>query len=333
MNNHEKIWLSILKEGEMTPNELNILDSKLVCPITDFAILQVTGNDRYEFLQNQLTGDLNKSEVKSEFSSWCNLKGRVIANFLILNTTESYLLVLKKDMADYVLKKLKMYILRSDVKINDITEQMLLVGLANFEVHPGSPLVSTGGPREDGGVLELTGCEYGDRPGYLIRLPDFSNRFLAITHVTQMEGILYRIEYCVDKIVNFKIWNKLDILAGFAWIDFKNKEKFLPQMLNLDKFGAISFSKGCYVGQEVIARLHHRGKVKRTMKLISSKHELCPDSHLYVEDSTRKVGDILNSSTNRSEKDFFGLAIIESEKLNNNLYTDTLTKKRVYIIK
>ena len=333
MNNHEKIWLSILKEREMTPNELNILDSELVCPITDFAILQVTGNDRYEFLQNQLTGDLNKSEVKSEFSSWCNLKGRVIANFLILNTTESYLLVLKKDMADYVLKKLKMYILRSDVKINDITEQMLLVGLANFEVHPGSPLVSTGGPREDGGVLELTGCEYGNRPGYLIRLPDFSNRFLAITHVTQMKGILYRIECCKDEIVNFKIWNKLDILAGFAWIDFKNKEKFLPQMLNLDKFGAVSFSKGCYVGQEVIARLHHRGKVKRTMKLISSIHELCPGSHLYVEDSTRKVGDILNSSTNRSEKDFFGLAIIESEKLNNNLYTDTLTKKRVYIIK
>ena len=236
-------------------------------------------------------------------------------------------------MADYVLKKLKMYILRSDVKINDITEQMLLVGLANFEVRPGSPLVSTGGPREDGGVLELTGGGYGYRPGYLIRLPDFSNRFLAITHVTQMKGVLYRIERCHDEIVNFKIWNKLDILAGFAWIDFKNKEKFLPQMLNLDKFGAISFSKGCYVGQEVIARLHHRGKVKRTMKLISSKHELCPGSHLYVEDSTRKVGDILNSSTNRSEKDFFGLAIIESEKLNNNLYIDTLTKKRVYIIK
>jgi len=338
MNNHEKIWLSILKKGEMTPNELNILDSKLVCPITDFAILQVTGNDRYEFLQNQLTGDLNKSEVKSEFSSWCNLKGRVIANFLILNTTESYLLVLKKDMADYVLKKLKMYILRSDVKINDITEEVLLVGLANYDIHYGTPLVSLGvslGPRENWSVFDLrnSGGKYGDRPGYLIRLPDFSNRFLAITHVTETEHLLYHIGECRNKIVNFKIWNKLDILAGFAWIDFKNKEKFLPQMLNLDKFGAVSFSKGCYVGQEVIARLHHRGKVKRTMKLISSKHELCPGSHLYVEDSTRKVGDILNSSTNRSEKDFFGLAIIESEKLNNNLYIDTLTKKRVYIIK
>ena len=142
MNNHEKIWLSILKKGEMTPNELNILDSKLVCPITDFAILQVTGNDRYEFLQNQLTGDLDKSEVKAEFSSWCNLKGRVIANFLILTTTESYLLILKKDMTDYVLKKLKMYILRSDVKINDITEEMLLIGFANYAYV--NPFVSLG---------------------------------------------------------------------------------------------------------------------------------------------------------------------------------------------
>ena len=295
MNNHEKIWLSILKKREITPNELNILDSELVCPISDFAILKITGNDRYEFLQNQLTGDLNKSEVKSEFSSWCNLKGRVIANFLTLNTTESYLLVLKKDMADYVLKKLKMYVLRSDVKINDITEEMLLVGLANFKVNPGSPLVSTGGPREDGGVFDLrVDGKYGDRTGYLIRLSDFSNRFLAITHVTQMKRVLELTNHRHDEIVNFKIWNKLDILAGFAWIDFKNKEKFLPQMLNLDKFGAVSFSKGCYVGQEVIARLHYRGKVKKSLQLFKTKLNSFEDGYLYQNDASTKIGEILN---------------------------------------
>ncbi len=331
MNNHEKIWLSILKEGEMTPNELNILDSKLVCPITDFAILQVTGNDRYEFLQNQLTGDLNKSEVKSEFSSWCNLKGRVIANFLILNTTESYLLVLKKDMADYVLKKLKMYILRSDVKINDITEEMLPVGLANFKVHPGSPLVSTGGPREDGGVFDLrVDGGYGDRPGYLIRLPDFSNRFLAITHVTQMKGVLYRIDRCVDKIVNFKIWNKLDILAGFAWIDFKNKEKFLPQMLNLDKFGAVSFSKGCYVGQEVIARLHYRGKVKKSLQLFKTKLNSFEDGYLYQNDASTKIGEILNFDNISNTT--YGLAVIESDKLDKAIYADKIKMNKLEVL-
>ena len=333
MNNHEKIWLSILKKGEMTPNELNILDSKLVCPITDFAILQVTGNDRYEFLQNQLTGDLNKSEVKAEFSSWCNLKGRVIANFLILNTTESYLLVLKKDMADYVLKKLKMYVLRSDVKINDITEEMLLVGLANFKVNPGSPLVSTGGPREDGGVFDLrVDGKYGDRPGYLIKLPDFSNRFLAITHVTETENLLHHIYECRNTIVNFKIWNKLDILAGFAWIDFKNKEKFLPQMLNLDKFGAVSFSKGCYVGQEVIARLHYRGKVKKTLQLIKTEnnYKLKAGEYLYQDDSSKKIGEILNvdNISNVSH----GLAVIESDKLYNPIYADVEKINKVKIL-
>ena len=333
MNNHEKIWLSIFKKREITPNELNILDSELVCPISDFAILKITGNDRYEFLQNQLTGDLNKSEVKSEFSSWCNLKGRVIANFLILNTTESYLLVLKKDMADYVLKKLKMYVLRSDVKINDITEEMLPVGLANFKVNPGSPLVSTGGPRKDGGVFDLrVRGDYGDRPGYLIRLPDFSNRFLAITHVTEMGGVLSRIERCHDKIVNFKIWNKLDILAGFAWIDFKNKEKFLPQMLNLDKFGAVSFSKGCYVGQEVIARLHYRGKVKKTLQLIKTEnnYKLRAGEYLYQDDSSKKIGEILNvdNISNVSH----GLAVIESDKLYNPIYADVEKINKVKIL-
>ncbi len=331
MNNHEKIWLSILKEGEMTPNELNIFNSKLVCPITDFAILQVTGNDRYEFLQNQLTGDLNKSEVKAEFSSWCNLKGRVIANFLILNTTESYLLVLKKDMADYVLKKLKMYVLRSDVKINDITEEMLPVGLANFKVNPGSPLVSTGGPRKDGGVFDLrVRGDYGDRPGYLIRLPDFSNRFLAITHVTEMGGVLSRIERCHDKIVNFKIWNKLDILAGFAWIDFKNKKKFLPQMLNLDKFGAVSFKKGCYVGQEVIARLHYRGKVKKSLQLFKTKLNSFEDGYLYQNDASTKIGEILNFDNISNTT--YGLAVIESDKLDKTIYADKIKMNKLEVL-
>ena len=333
MNNHEKIWLSILKEGEMTPNELNILDSKLVCPITDFAILQVTGNDRYEFLQNQLTSDLNKAEVevKPEFSSWCNLKGRVIANFLILTTTESYLLILKKDMTDYVLKKLKMYILRSDVKINDITEEMLLVGLANFKVNPGSPLVSTGGPREDGGVFDLrVDGKYGDRPGYLIRLPDFSNRFLAITHVTQMKRVLELTNHRHDEIVNFKIWNKLDILAGFAWIDFKNKEKFLPQMLNLDKFGAVSFSKGCYVGQEVIARLHYRGKVKKSLQLFKTKLNSFEDGYLYQNDASTKIGEILNFDNISNTT--YGLAVIESDKLDKAIYADKIKMNKLEVL-
>ena len=330
MNNHEKIWLSILKKGEMTPNELNILDSKLVCPITDFAILQVTGNDRYEFLQNQLTGDLNKSEVKAEFSSWCNLKGRVIANFLILNTTESYLLVLKKDMADYVLKKLKMYILRSDVKISDITEEMLLVGLANYDVHSGSPIANISGLKKDGDVLELIGSEYGDRPSYLIKLPDFSNRFLAITHVTQMKRVLELTNHRHDEIVNFKIWNKLDILAGFAWIDFKNKEKFLPQMLNLDKFGAVSFSKGCYVGQEVIARLHYRGKVKKSLQLFKTKLNSFEDGYLYQNDASTKIGEILNFDNISNTT--YGLAVIESDKLDKAIYADKIKMNKLEVL-
>ena len=332
MNNHEKIWLSILKKREITPNELNILDSELVCPISDFAILKITGNDRYEFLQNQLTGDLNKSEVKSEFSSWCNLKGRVIANFLILNTTESYFLILKKDMADYVLKKIKMYILRSDVKISDITEEMLLVGLANYDIHSGSPIVNISGLKKDGDVLELIGGEYGDRPGYLIKLPDFSNRFLAIMHVTEMENVLHRIEHCWEKIVNFKIWNKLDILAGFAWIDFKNKEKFLPQMLNLDKFGAVSFSKGCYVGQEVIARLHYRGKVKKNLQLIKTENNyiLKTNDYLYQNDPSIKIGEILN--VDYISNSTYALAVIESDKLNNAIYADTKKMNKLEVV-
>ncbi len=325
MDSVENIWSSILNERNMTINESHNLDSELICPLTDFSILEITGNDRFDFLQNQLTGDLSKSETKSEFSSWCNLKGRVITNFLILNIKKSYILVLKKDMKDYVLEKLKMYILRSDTKINDVTEKVLLVGLVNYK-NPLS-VAPENASIEDGDVIKIEGCS-----GHLTKLPDFSSRYLIIADAKMMPNVLSLIDKHREIAVNSKIWNHFDILAGFAWIDFENKEKYLPQMLNLDKFGAVSFSKGCYVGQEVIARLHHRGKVKKTLKLIKTEnnYKLKAGDYLYQDDSSKKIGEILNidSISNVSH----GLAVIESDKLDSPIYADVEKKNKLKIL-
>ncbi len=149
-------------------------------------------------------------------------------------------------------------------------------------------------------------------------------------HVTEMENVLHRIEHCWEKIVNFKIWNKLDILAGFAWIDFKNKEKFLPQMLNLDKFGAVSFSKGCYVGQEVIARLHYRGKVKKSLQLFKTKLNSFEDGYLYQNDASTKIGEILNFDNISNTT--YGLAVIESDKLDKAIYADKIKMNKLEVL-
>ena len=102
-------------------------------------------------------------------------------------------------------------------------------------------------------------------------------------------------------------------------------------MLNLDKFGAVSFSKGCYVGQEVIARLHHRGKVKKTLQLIKTEnnYKLKAGDYLY-QDSSKKIGEILNvdNISNVSH----GLAVIESDKLDRPIYADVEKKNKLKIL-
>ena len=103
-------------------------------------------------------------------------------------------------------------------------------------------------------------------------------------------------------------------------------------MLNLDKFGAVSFKKGCYVGQEVIARLHYRGKVKKTLQLIKTEnnYKLKAGEYLYQDDSSKKIGEILNvdNISNVSH----GLAVIESDKLYNPIYADVEKINKVKIL-
>ena len=141
-------WESVLKEKNIKIKEYCINnDNPSAFPLSIFAILEITGNDRYAFLQNQFTNDLDNNKLTSQLSAWCNPKGKVIANFIIINTKSSYLLIFKKDLKDYVFKKLNMYILRSEVTINDISDLYLLLGLSNLnklELNNSSILLEDG---------------------------------------------------------------------------------------------------------------------------------------------------------------------------------------------
>ena len=125
-------WKLILKNLDVPIKKCASNDSPLAYPLTSFAILKVTGDDRYLFLQNQFTNDLENEKKIVQLSAWCNPKGKIITNFIIINTGENYLLIFKKNIKDYVYKKLNMYILRSKVKIDDISSSYLLLGLSNI---------------------------------------------------------------------------------------------------------------------------------------------------------------------------------------------------------
>ncbi len=279
-------WESVLKEKNIKIKEYCINNNPSAFPLSIFAILEITGNDRYEFLQNQFTNDLNNNKLTSQLSAWCNPKGKVIANFIIINTKSSYLLIFKKDLKDYVFKKLNIYILRSEVTINDISNLYLLLGLSNLnklDLNNSSILL------EDGGV------EFINKQ-YITRLPDSSGRYLIAGNI---ESFTNTVEELKEKIefVNDAAWELLDILSKIPWITFENKERYLPQMINLDKLKAVSFKKGCFTGQEVIARIHYRGRIKRCLELIKSKYEMHAGCYLYLKNTGKKVGGhIFNSA-------------------------------------
>ena len=313
-------WESVFKDYSIEIKEYAESNTPAATPITSFAILKISGNDRYSFLQNQFTNKLTEKKI-CQLSAWCNPKGKVITNFIIINIGESYLLIFKKDLKDYLHKKLNQYIFRSEVFIDDVSSTFFLLGLSNTSKVKTEYFVI---PENEGDI------EFFNE-SYITRLPDSSGRYLIVGDIKIIKNISYELKNTVD-FVGYSNWEKLDILSKVVWIDFNNKEKYLPQMINLDELNAISFKKGCYSGQEVVAKVHYLGKIKRTLKLVSSKHELYSENYVFAGNSEKKVGDIINSSTIPSGEDFFALAVIESDKLNDSLYADQDEKQKIYII-
>jgi tRNA-modifying protein YgfZ len=312
-------WQSFLKEQgatiqdndaiEFDNSDTDISKSPIVSPLSGFALLAVSGNDRHAFLHGQFINDLNLIEnPAAQLSAWCNAKGQVITNFIIINTGISYLLIFKQELKEFVQKRLNMFVMRSDVKIEDISESSPLVGLANIK--DLSSLDSTI-PNNAGEVHAVDGL-------VVICHPDNSSRYLITGSIEALTKKLLKLN---KSLTSSSVWDLLDIHAGLPWITSATQEQFLPQMLNLDALKSLSYQKGCYPGQEVVARLHYRGEVKKRLQLIKSKNELNIGEDIYLDQSETKVGIIINS-VNHPHENFYGLAVIELDKLTDNLYVE-----------
>ncbi|MFT5397071.1 MAG: folate-binding protein YgfZ [Gammaproteobacteria bacterium] len=293
---------------DFTQSVINLSETPLATPLSGFAMLAVGGNDRHAFLHGQFINDLNLiEEPAAQISAWCNAKGQLITNILIINTGIAYLLIFKEDLKEFVQKRLGMFVMRSDVTINDISDASPLIGLANCN---DLDSLTNNFPTNPGEVNAVDGL-------IVICHPDGSGRHL----------ITGSIEALKKNVSNFKnsltmtgshIWDLLDILAGLPWITSSTQEQYLPQMLNLDALKGLSYQKGCYPGQEVIARLHYRGEVKKRLSLIQSEQTLSVGEQLISEPSNSKVGTVINAATHPDGL-CYALAVIVLDKLNDKL--------------
>ena len=248
------------------------------------AALAVSGEDAISFLQGQLTCNINDlTESQASIAAFCNPKGRVISTLLIVKTDSGFALILPSSLLDNVIQKLRRYILRSKVILTQQDDYSLL-GLSGTN-HLNNMSLS----EQDFSCSNIEGL-------LCIKLPASNARYLCIAK-SQCSNHSYLNDLSIG---NQDEWRYQDISSAFPWFDASRSEQFIPQILNIDKLGGISFSKGCYTGQEIIARTHYLGKPKRQLFLAECQRHFLTDADLAVKDadSEEKLGDILALQAN-----------------------------------
>ena len=261
-------------------------------------VILVRGEDAAAFLQGQITNDINllAKEDKAIYAGYCNPKGRLIAFFLIIKTWDNYFLFCPSSISDEICKKLSMFVLRSDVLITkNKLSYFYFYGNTQAEEDfkniwgdvpfPINLMETVQHPNEQNttGLLSIT------------KLPGENGRFLVLGEDETIEMIYSEI-FQNDEMPNEISWNASDIEAKIPNIFSETQGKFIPQSLNLDLIDAINFKKGCYTGQEIVARTHYLGKVKRRMYQanLESDEVLEYGEEIYLNNEI--VGHIVNFS-------------------------------------
>lgn len=264
-------WKNLLLESGAVPDEGGIehfgnprrellvsTAGDVIADLSHRGLIGVHGADAAKFLQGQFTNDINQVDVAhSQLSGYCSPKGRLLALLRVFRRDDAYYLQLPRVLLDATLARLKKYVLISKVTLEDAGAVLIGIGLA--------------GPRS-GEILGRLGCEEpltadaASRGGELtvLRLPGSQPRFALYGPVEAMERSWTALAAHAAP-VGAAAWDRLDILAGIPDIHPGTLEEFIPQTVNLELLGGVNFKKGCYTGQEIIARLHYRGSVKRRL--------------------------------------------------------------------
>ena len=231
------------------------MSQEFAAPLPDWALLAVSGEDAAAFLHGQFTNDVQALAVGSaQWNGWCSPKGRLLATFLLVRRPQEYFLLLPREIAPAIAKRLGMFVLRSKVRVRDASTEHALFGLAGR-----GTLSTTGAP-----ARPMTSSESQGRTLVAI---DETRAFAIAPAGTSIEGVAAG---------SSDEWRRELVLAGIPVITAATQDAFVPQMANFELRGGVSFTKGCYPGQEIVARTQYRGILKRRMALAHVEGSAAP---------------------------------------------------------
>ncbi len=247
--------------------------------LDQFGVIDVAGDDAANFLHGQLTNDVQHLDAASaRLAGYCSPKGRLLASMLIWRAAEAVRLLVSKDLTASVQRRLSMFVLRAKAKLADVTDSVAVVGFAGDVRTPLSRLFDA---LPDGVHVQVAGAA-----GSLIRVPDAQGRarYLWIGPKALVHERLAALENELAR-VSPTVWDWLDIHAGEPRITQGVLEQFVPQMVNFDVIGGVNFRKGCYPGQEIVARSQYRGTIKRRTAMAHVAIDRVPAGGVAADDT------------------------------------------------
>jgi folate-binding protein YgfZ len=274
--------------------------------LSHLGIIAVYGKDAAGFLQSQLSNDVTRiDEGSHQLAAYCTPKGRVIGLFRLFRQGDTFYLRLPADTLEAVLQRLKMFVLRADVTLEDASENFVRIGISGEDAD--DELLSAAGelPEEPHQATHTDGLT-------LLRVPGIEPSYEVYASSIETARKLWEALNVRGAPVGMAAWRLLQIQAGIPDIYAATSDLFVPQMLNLQLINGLDFKKGCYPGQEIVARTQYLGKLKRRMYLghVESSQPPQPADPLYsAGDSKQAAGRIIDAQPH-PDGGFSALAVI-----------------------
>ena len=256
--------LNELQASALTATQLAV---GFAAPITDLGLIALDGEESASFLHNQLTNDVEHLGLEdARLAGYCSPKGRLLASFLMWRSASTIFLQLPRDIQPAIQKRLTMFVLRAKTKLSDATAlpaHQTVIGLGGgsaeavlqtwFDTLPAKPFTKLDHPL---GTLIRVANAFG-APRY---------QWLMSAETAQVVTPVLAEKLSIG---NGDAWHLSEIHAGVPQIAKATQEQFVPQMVNFELLGGVNFKKGCYPGQEIVARSQYLGKLKRRTTLVT----------------------------------------------------------------
>jgi folate-binding protein YgfZ len=271
----------------------------VLCAPTDLARIAVEGADAAEFLHNQFTNAVTGLGLnQARLAGYCSPKGRLLATLLLWRQADTIVLQTDKLIAPALTKRLSMFVLRAKAKLRPMDE-FIAIGVAGPDAAQAL--------REAGAVLPEPDTHYavaqqpatvGQQVGVVIRLPDADGRarYQWMVHAEHFQHAWTTLSSRLS-LVGTEVWDWMALQAGVPQITLATQEQFVPQMVNLELVGGVDFRKGCYPGQEVVARSQYRGTLKRRMQRAHVDAPTAAGAEVFSEaDPNQPCGRVVNAA-------------------------------------